>query len=118
MRRRSSMSIFAHEPMVLPNGNSINVCFQQGERIISLALDDSCKGSGLLFRGSIELHRKPDKGSDDIELCTHEVFPEQGSIVVMATMENFKAAMEWVEKEDEIPPSANVWEDCEGHSQR
>jgi len=112
------MSIFAHEPMVLPNGNSINVCFQQGERIISLALDDSCKGSGLLFRGSIELHRKPDKNSDDIELCTHEVFPDQGSIVVEATMKNFKAAMKWVEKKDDDPPDTNVWDDPEGHSQR
>ncbi len=81
-------------------------------------MDDSCKGSGLLFRGSIELHRKPDKNSDDIELCTHEVFPDQGSIVVEATMKNFKAAMKWVEKKDDTPPVTHVWDDPEGHSQR
>ena len=112
------MSIFAHEPSILPNGKSVNVCFQQGERIISLSLDDRNLGRGLLFCGSIELHRKPDEDSDDIELCTHEAFPNQGSIVVEATMKNFKAAMGWVEKEDKPPPTGNVWEDCEGHSQR
>jgi len=88
--------IYAHKPVVVYNGSNVTVVFQKGEKIVSLALDDSCGALDTLRRGSIELFRQPDPEDKTSELCTHEVWPEQGSVVVVASMENFERALRWM----------------------
>ena len=88
------MSIFANHPMVLPNGSNVNVCFQNGDKIVSLSLDDSCGRMELLGRGTIELHRRNRSGG--VTVCTDEAFASPG--LVPATMVNFEIAMQWMRK--------------------
>ena len=88
--------IYAHKPVVVYNGSNVCVVFQKGQKIVSLALDDSCGALDVLGRGTIELFRQPDPEDKTSELCTHEVWPEHGSIVVVASMENFERALKWM----------------------
>tara|TARA_R110002020_G_scaffold86973_1_gene214653 strand:+ start:221 stop:544 length:324 start_codon:yes stop_codon:yes gene_type:complete len=88
------MSIFANHPMVLPNGSNVNVCFQNGDKIVSLSLDDSCGRMELLGRGTIELHRKTRSGG--VAVCTDEIFTSP--MTVPATMVNFDRALRWMNK--------------------
>lgn len=91
--------IFANHPMVLPNGRCVNVCFQNGEKIVSLSLDDSCGRMEKLGRGSIELHRQTEQCKLDIEPCTHEVFPGASErIPVPANNENLMRALGWLNR--------------------
>ncbi len=91
------MSIFANHPMVLPNGSNVNVCFQNGDKIVSLSLDDSCGRMELLGRGTIELHRKTRVGG--VEVCTSEVFLDSTEAsVVHSTMSNFERALRWMNR--------------------
>jgi hypothetical protein len=91
------MSIFANHPMVLPTGSNVNVCFQNGDKIVSLSLDDSCGRMEQLRRGTIELHRRTSVGG--IEVCTSEVFlGSTEASVVHSTMSNFERAIQWMNK--------------------
>ena len=97
------MGIFAHHPFVTQNGSLVNVCFQSGEKIVSLSLDDSAGRMNRLSRGSIELHRKPDEDSDGVEIVTHEVFHNAGigptgGGIVPATNENLTLALVWMNR--------------------
>ena len=95
--------IYAHPPMVLANGSSVAVCFEEGDRLISLALDNSCSSDRAkkLSRGSIALF----EGSDDAQTeVTKQVFSDLAHeddsssefLEVWASMENFNRAMEWL----------------------
>ena len=91
------MSIFANHPMVLPTGTNVNVCFQNGDKIVSLSLDDSCGRMEQLRRGTIELHRRTSAGG--VEVCTSEVFlGSTEASVVHSTMSNFERAIQWMNK--------------------
>lgn len=90
------MSIFANRPFVLPNGTSVNVCFQNGDKIVSIALDDSCGRMQRLARGTIDLQRVQGAPSHNVVSCTEEVFPS--SDTVPATMANFNKALAWMNK--------------------
>jgi hypothetical protein len=96
--------IFAHPPMTIAtrgamnNSHSVAVCFQNGDKLISIALDDSCGRMEKLGRGSIELFRMPDDDDDTGVVCTHEVFPELTKCIVPASMENFDRAMTWLNR--------------------
>jgi|ETNvirnome_2_300_1030623.scaffolds.fasta_scaffold10617_5 hypothetical protein len=92
------MNIFAHQPMVTPNGQAVCVQFGNRARRLSIALDDSCGRLQSLSRGDIELQRVGLSGM--VEVCTQEVFPDQGSSPVHASMENFNLAMEWLNNPD------------------
>ena len=96
--------IFAHQPMVfagrgsMTNSHQVAVCFQNGSKLISIALDDSCGRMQKLSRGSIELFRMPDEKSDTGVVCTNEVFPEMSRTLVPASIENFQRAMVWLNR--------------------
>ncbi len=87
--------IRAHNPMILPgvNGNqntSIAVEFSNGDKLVSLALNNSGGRMEKLGRGDLRLFI----GKEDI---TQSVFGEdkvQG--IVHASMENFETAMCWL----------------------
>ena len=95
------MSIFAHPPIVVHNGSNVCVCFEHGERTVSLALDDSCGRMTKLGRGTIELlsnlHRDPVTIDVFRDLC-HEDDPTGELLVVPATLENFERAMCWLRR--------------------
>jgi hypothetical protein len=94
-----TIRIFGHPPMQHGvDGTAINVVFQNGEKMLSLALDNSCGGMSLLGRGSIELHRK--KGEDsELEIVTAEVFgPDCRRALVHNSLENFNKAMSWLNR--------------------
>lgn len=78
-------------------GSSTSVCFKRGDKIVSLTLDDG-RGGPNLSRGTIELFRQPDPADEASELCTHEVWPERGSVVVEASMQNFERALRWLDR--------------------
>ena len=85
-----SMRIFGNQPMVTPNGQSINVVFQNGEKMVSVSLDDSCGRMSLLARGSIECHRGSGPGDKNLEDATDEVFVTRSeNNVVWSSIENF-----------------------------
>jgi len=48
--------IKAFRPMVTPNGTSVCVTFQKGNKEVSIALDDSCGRMENLSRSDIRLH--------------------------------------------------------------
>lgn len=88
--------IYAHPPMVLYNGSSVTVCFSNGDKMVSLALDNSCSGdrAKLLSRGDLALFAKR-SGGKDTEV-TSDVFGNATHEVVHASLENFEKAMSWL----------------------
>ena len=87
--------IQAHNPMILPgvDGNqntSIAVEFHNGDKIVSLALNNSGGRMKKLGRGDLRLF----VGKDDI---TETVFiADSEKYIVHASMENFEIAMRWL----------------------
>ena len=94
-----AIRIFGHPPMGHGvDGTAINVVFQNGEKMLSLALDNSCGAMKLLGRGSIELHRKKEEDSP-LLIVTEEVFgPGCRRELVHNTLENFNKAMSWLNR--------------------
>ena len=86
--------------MITPNGQAVCVQFGNHSKILSIALDDSSGRLQNLSRGDIELQRITDQRLFRLQVCTHEVFPDQGSSPVHASMENFNLAMEWLNNPD------------------
>jgi|2_EtaG_2_1085320.scaffolds.fasta_scaffold74660_2 hypothetical protein len=95
------MAIFAHPPIVVHNGSCVCMCFENGERTVSLSMDDSCGRMTELRRGTIELlsnlHRDPLTIDVFRDLC-HEDDPTGEFLVVPATLENFERAMRWLRR--------------------
>ncbi|MDP6928114.1 MAG: hypothetical protein QF412_00305 [Planctomycetota bacterium] len=90
--------IFGHEPLVSEFGSAINVTFQNGEKMVSLALDDSCGRMDVLGRGSIALFRQKDFKSSSTE-ATEEVFRcDREGELVPNTLDNFNKAMQWLNR--------------------
>jgi hypothetical protein len=93
-----SMRIFGNHPMVSDNGSAVNVIFQNGEKMVSLALDDSCGRMSKLNRGSIECHRSTDDVGH-IDVVTGEVFGRGSeSNLIPNTLDNFNKAMTWLNR--------------------
>jgi hypothetical protein len=90
--------IYAHKPIVVYNGSAVCVCFENGDKVVSLALDDSCGSMSVLKRGSIELlHHGATVTSEMFSDLAHEEDPECEFLVVPSSMENFQRAMQWLE---------------------
>jgi hypothetical protein len=95
--------IFGHEPLMSGGDDSlsfaINVIFQNGEKMLSLALDDSCGRMDVLGRGSIALFRQKDWLLDSSTEATEEVFScgREGELVPN-TLDNFNKAMAWLNR--------------------
>ena len=89
-------SIYANKPMITSLGggqtaHSVNVCFQNGDKTVSLYCDDSTGGMKVLGRCDIELLRgQPGEARD----CSGEVFGDMDPIP--ASLENFEMAMKWL----------------------
>ena len=94
-----AIRIFGHPPMGHGvDGAAINVVFQNGEKMVSLALDNSCGRMEMLGRGSIELHRKKEEDSP-VVIVTEEVFgPDCRRALVHNTLENFNKALRWLNR--------------------
>jgi len=94
--------IFGHPPMVVADSHQMNVVFQNGEKMVSLSLDDSCGRMHMLGRGSIELHRRPKDGS--LRVVTEEVFcavnDYNNSDQIWNSLENFNRAMQWLNRSE------------------
>ena len=95
--------IFAYPPMVLYNGSSVCVMFEEGDRKGSLALDNSCSSDRTkkLRRGSLALFEV--SGGSDIEVTrqvfsdlAHEEDPDNEFLEVHSSMEHFMRAMIWL----------------------
>lgn len=89
--------IFANHPFshVMSDGSrssSVNVCFENGDKSLSLALDDSCGRLQRLSRADIRLF----EGEEDVTEAVFDVDPS-GS-VVHASIENFDRAMCWLRR--------------------
>lgn len=87
--------IRAHNPMILPgvNGNqdtSIAVEFSNGDKLVSLALNNSGGRMKKLCRVDLRLFI----GKEDITPVVFEEDKVQG--IVHASMENFETAMRWL----------------------
>ncbi len=94
-----SVRIFGHPPMVHETGSAVNVVFQNGSKMVSLALDDSCGRMSTLNRGSIECHRELKDQDPEIDVVTAEVFGAGSeSSLVPNTLENFNKAMAWLNR--------------------
>ncbi len=89
--------IFANQPFshVTSDGSrssSVSVCFENGPKTLSLALDDSCGRLQRLSRADIRLF----EGEEDV---TEAVFGVDSSAsVVHASIENFDTAMRWLRR--------------------
>ena len=90
--------IFAHPPMgtKMSDGtvaNSVCTVFRNGNKSISIALDDSCGRMDLLRRSDMRLFIEDVEGiSQDV---THRTFFGD-SMQVDANLENFQKAWEWL----------------------
>jgi len=85
--------------MVHETGSAVNVVFQNGEKMVSLALDDSCGRMSTLNRGSIECHREKKDQDPEIDVVTGEVFGvESESNLIPNTLDNFNKAMRWLNR--------------------
>ena len=90
--------IEAFPQMALPDGSK-NTCvtFTNGNKQVSLALDNSCGRLKRLSRGDIRLHMI-NPGTQDITCdVTSKIFTRWDE-VVPASIENFKLAMSWLDR--------------------
>ena len=90
--------IEAFPQMVGPEGSK-NTCvtFTNGNKQVSLALDNSCGRLKRLSRGDIRLHRLNPDTRDVTADVTASVFASWDT-VVPASIENFKLAMTWLDR--------------------
>mgnify|MGYP001207326555 CR=1 FL=1 len=124
------MNVFAHPPMVSKFGSHVNVCFQKGNKIVSLSLDDSCGQLERLSRGTVELHVRvsgPERGTRGTwALATRDMervfgpdvsaeLLEWGSATVQSSAENMARAMRWLERTSWGFEAASSAEEIHGH---
>ena len=88
--------IFANKPLSfeLSDGaksESVNVCFEHGEKTLSLELDNICGRMERLGRSDIRLL----VGKEDV---TGTVFECSDNDIVHATIENFERALRWLNR--------------------
>jgi hypothetical protein len=83
--------IQAHDPMIIGDAKNIAVTFHEGQKMISLALDNSAGRMAELRRGDIRL-------IDDSEDVTSRVFGGSEAAIVPASLDNFEKAMNWLRR--------------------
>lgn len=92
-----SQFIQAHDPMILPGvqgrqNTSVAVEFHNGDKLVSLALNNSGGRMEKLGRGDIRLF----VGQEDV---TPKVFGEESAAHnVHASLDNFELAMAWLRR--------------------
>ena len=94
--------IFAHPPMATKmsdgsTAHSVCAAFKNGNKTISISLDDSCGRLSRLTRSCMRLFND-EEGSESRDV-TVEVFPD-GKWQVDASLENFQKAWEWLNEEE------------------
>lgn len=88
--------IQAHNPMIIGDAKNIAVTFENGNKILSLSLDNSCGRMEKLSRGSILLMIEDATGNSDV---TDQVFDAAADgHVVHANLGNFEIAMNWLNR--------------------
>ena len=88
--------IRAFEPHVTPNGSSVCVTFRNGNKEVSIALDDSCGRLQMLSRADIRLFEVDEKTGHATNDLTCAVLGTDSRHNVHASLENFNKAMEWL----------------------
>ena len=88
--------IRAHEPMIIGDAKQVSVTFENGNKIVSLALDNSLGRMETLNRGMILLMIEDESGNHDV---TDQVFEEaEDGHAVNASLGNFDKAMAWLHR--------------------
>jgi len=88
--------IQAHNPMIIGEAKNVAVTFQNGPKILSLALDNSGGRMETLRRGMILLMIEDETGNSDV---TSQVFEEAADgHAVHASLDNFEIAMNWLKR--------------------
>lgn len=88
--------IQAHEPMIIGESQQVAVTFENGNKIVSLSLDNSLGRMEKLRRSSILLMIDDETGNTDV---THQVFSEaEDGHTVWASLGNFEKAMNWLRR--------------------
>ena len=88
--------IQAHNPMIIGDSKNIAVTFENGNKIVSLALDNSAGRMETLRRGAILLMVDHNGHARDV---TPNVFPEaEDGHTVWASLTNFELAMNWLRR--------------------
>ena len=83
--------IQAHDPMIIGDSKNVAVTFHEGQKMISLALDNSAGRMTALRRGDIRL-------LDDSVDVTSKVFGGGEEDIVHASLDNFEKAMNWLRR--------------------
>jgi hypothetical protein len=87
--------IQAHNPMIIGDAKNVAVTFQNGQRVVSLALDNSAGRMKMLRRGDIRLLIEDKSGCKDV---TTQVFPKADVQNIRADLGNFELAMNWLKR--------------------
>ena len=88
--------IQAHNPMIIGDSKNVAVTFQNGSKVVSLALDNSGGRMETLRRGMILLMIDDETGNSDV---TAQVFDEAADgHAVHASLSNFEIAMNWLRR--------------------
>ncbi len=84
--------IQAHDPQIIGECKNVAVTFHEGQKMISLALDNSAGRMTAMRRGDIRL-------LDDSGDVTSKVFGGAEHDIVRASVENFEKAMCWLRRQ-------------------
>tara|TARA_R110000744_G_scaffold179279_1_gene298262 strand:- start:453 stop:752 length:300 start_codon:yes stop_codon:yes gene_type:complete len=87
--------IQAHNPMIIGDAKNVAVTFQNGQRVVSLALDNSAGRMKMLMRGDIRLLIEDESGCKDVTVL---VFPKADVQNIRADLSNFELAMNWLKR--------------------
>jgi hypothetical protein len=87
--------------MIIGDAKNIAVTFHEGQKMISLALDNSAGRMAELRRGDIRLI----DGSEDV---TSRVFGGSEAAIVPASLDNFEKAMSWLRRSDRGLEAENI----------
>jgi len=87
--------IQAHNPMIIGDAKNVAVTFQNGQRVVSLALDNSAGRMKMLMRGDIRLLIEDESGCKDVTVL---VFPKADVQNIRADLSNFELAMSWLKR--------------------
>ena len=81
------------------NAQHANVVFDNGPKMLSLSLDNSCGAMTTMARADIRLlFSDPLEGG--VEDVTSSVFGGKDHDIVRGTIENMDAAMKWLQRTD------------------
>ena len=97
--------IQAHNPMIIGDTKQVAVTFENGNKLVSLSLDNSGGRMEMLSRADVRLliresHRENHISTGKFKDVTGEVFGVDTEVVVSADLNTFETAMNWLRRSD------------------